>query len=365
MSDINSQSGAAAPLPIVTPLKISVVVPVYNEERNIAGLTASFDRLALGDDDEVLFVDDGSADRSFELLSNYVQGKPRAFRLVRLPANVGRAEALNAGAREAKGDVLAFTDADAHPPVDWLQHVRRWFADPTVVAAGGAFAPSNPDEGLVGWYHLGDRVMNEILSKGLTANKLSGVNSAVRREALLKVGGFRREAWWAEDSDLCFRLKDLGRIHYDSSVVVTTAYPATVVEIWKRKWIWGQAMGVKFRREGVPEPRLLIRPTVITGLTGVLAMLPFLDAQQRRTVLLTFVALQLFMTTYIWGRSKRSLSLGECAAVIPLLVLREVAYVGGFYDGLWRGDAVTKRASWKPMVAPENPVATATETENR
>jgi dolichol-phosphate mannosyltransferase len=92
---------------------ISVVVPVYNEERSLAYL---FDELRaalepLGDEWEAIFVDDGSADASFAALTRLHAANPNV-RVVRLRRNFGKSAALAAGFEHARGEVVVTIDGD-------------------------------------------------------------------------------------------------------------------------------------------------------------------------------------------------------------------------------------------------------------
>jgi glycosyltransferase involved in cell wall biosynthesis len=99
---------------------ISVVIPVHNEEPSLLPL---YDRLtatltALGRPYEVIFVDDASTDRSFELLANLAETDPR-LEVVRLRRNFGQTAALSAGFHEAQGEVIVSLDGDLqHAPED-------------------------------------------------------------------------------------------------------------------------------------------------------------------------------------------------------------------------------------------------------
>jgi glycosyltransferase involved in cell wall biosynthesis len=92
---------------------ISVVVPVQDEERSVALL---YDELAavlepLGQEWEVLYVDDGSSDGTFAALTR-LQAREPAVRIVRLRRNFGKASALAAGFAQAAGDVVVTIDGD-------------------------------------------------------------------------------------------------------------------------------------------------------------------------------------------------------------------------------------------------------------
>jgi dolichol-phosphate mannosyltransferase len=94
-------------------LDLSVVIPVYNEEENLPPLWAELrDALeGLRLRFEVVFVDDGSHDRSAEIVRGFREADPRV-RLVRLKANAGETAATDAGFKAARGRFLATMDAD-------------------------------------------------------------------------------------------------------------------------------------------------------------------------------------------------------------------------------------------------------------
>ncbi len=92
---------------------LSVLIPVYNEEENLAELSAEVDAALrdLGRPYEVLLVDDGSSDRSFDKIREAV-ARYGGFRGVRLGINAGQTAALAAGIRLARGEIIACLDAD-------------------------------------------------------------------------------------------------------------------------------------------------------------------------------------------------------------------------------------------------------------
>ena len=99
---------------------ISIVVPIHDEEPSILPL---YDRLTsvmegLQQPYELIFVDDASTDKSFELLANLVEVDPR-MKVVRLRRNFGQTAALSAGFDEAKGSIIVSMDGDLqHAPED-------------------------------------------------------------------------------------------------------------------------------------------------------------------------------------------------------------------------------------------------------
>jgi len=92
---------------------ISLVVPAYNEEETIKRLFAEIDEMARGCrlDVEVIFIDDGSSDGTWQHIEE-LAASDRRVRGIRFRRNFGKADALDAGFREAAGDVVVTLDAD-------------------------------------------------------------------------------------------------------------------------------------------------------------------------------------------------------------------------------------------------------------
>jgi dolichol-phosphate mannosyltransferase len=107
--------------------KISVVVPAYNEAENLPVIKDKLGRiLEPYGDFEVLFVDDGSRDRSLEVLRGFCDADPR-FTYLSLVRNFGHQSALKAGLDAAMGDCVIMLDADLqHPPELIPAMIERW-----------------------------------------------------------------------------------------------------------------------------------------------------------------------------------------------------------------------------------------------
>jgi glycosyltransferase involved in cell wall biosynthesis len=112
---------------------LSVVIPVYNEEENLPPLWEELRGVldTLGLSFEVVFVDDGSRDRSAEIIRGFRERDPRV-RLVRLKANAGETAATDAGVKAAGGRWVVTMDADLqndpHDIPAMLGHLEQWDA---------------------------------------------------------------------------------------------------------------------------------------------------------------------------------------------------------------------------------------------
>ena len=91
--------------------ELSVVVPVFNESDNLAELYAQLTKALQGFHYELLFVDDGSVDGSYEILAN-LHASDHRVKVVRLAGNFGQHAALSAGIERAKGQMIVSLDAD-------------------------------------------------------------------------------------------------------------------------------------------------------------------------------------------------------------------------------------------------------------
>ena len=111
-------------------MKISVVIPAYNEQQYIGACLDALQHQTRPAD-EIIVVDNNSSDTTAAIASSY--------RLVRLlkEQNQGMAYARNAGYTAARGDIIARTDADCRPPPDWLATIEKRFSDVGVDAITG------------------------------------------------------------------------------------------------------------------------------------------------------------------------------------------------------------------------------------
>jgi undecaprenyl-phosphate 4-deoxy-4-formamido-L-arabinose transferase len=138
---------------------ISLVIPVYNEEEVLAAL---FARLypaldALGRGYEVIFVDDGSRDRSVALLREQFERRPEVTRVVLFTANFGQHRAILAGFEHARGRYLITLDADLQNPPE---EIPRLLAE---LDAGHDYVGTIREERQdVAWRRWASRLINQL-----------------------------------------------------------------------------------------------------------------------------------------------------------------------------------------------------------
>ena len=180
---------------------ISVIIPALNEENFIEATIRSVD--SQDEPHEIIVVDGGSSDRTTEIASGLAK-------VIHAPA--GRARQMNAGAREARGDVLLFLHADTRVPPEALGLVRRAVAR----SEGGVFRlrfdPSTP---LLRIYGVFTCIPTSLIAFG-------DRTLFVRREVFFELGGFP-EIPVFEDLELARLLHRRGRFTFLHEYVVTSS----------------------------------------------------------------------------------------------------------------------------------------------
>lgn len=127
--------------------KLSIIIPVYNEEDALYETVSFFeDLLKTSPDSEVIFIDDGSTDKSADILSRL---SAPGMRVIKHGKNKGYGASLKTGIKDAKYDSVCITDADASYPNDDIAALYDTFirenADMVVGARTGAFV----DKGII------------------------------------------------------------------------------------------------------------------------------------------------------------------------------------------------------------------------
>ena len=218
---------------------VSVIVPAYNEEKVIG---STVERLLESDhrDLEIIVVDDGSQDRTSEVVHNRFNNDPRVV-LLRIP-NGGKANALNAGLKRARGEIIVALDADTQFQKDTIARLVRWFSDEKVGAVAGNAKVGNRTNMITRWQALEYVVAQNLERRALAAlgtlTVIPGAVGAWRRSALEAVAGFRSDTL-AEDQDLTIGLQEKGyQVRFDSTAIAWTEAPASFRALAKQRFRW-------------------------------------------------------------------------------------------------------------------------------
>jgi glycosyltransferase involved in cell wall biosynthesis len=193
---------------------ISVVIPAFNEERNIGQCLAALKNQNFPRQNyEIIVVDNNSTDKTAQIA--------RKMGAKVIPEKTqGYVFALRKGCSAAKGEIITITDADTLVPFDWLKKIYQAYQkNPQVVCVGGRviLEPKVPLAVLVELlFGLG----------GWIFKLFSGSNLSIKRNVYQKIGGFREEVNFDTDVDLCLRARKEGKMLFlrDNPVVTSSRH---------------------------------------------------------------------------------------------------------------------------------------------
>jgi glycosyltransferase involved in cell wall biosynthesis len=209
--------------------KVSVVIPVYNEEKYLAKCLDSLMKQKVKAD-EIIVVDNNSTDRSVEIAKKY------PVRII-TEKKQGIIQARNHGFNVARYTIIARTDADTILPASWIKRIKAAFEDKLVVGISGPATFYELPKYVEYTRHskfassLIIKSYNKIVKQILKHNCLFGPNMAIRKEAWNKIkdSACLDDKKVHEDLDLSIHLAPYGKIKFINSLIVKTS-----VRRWKR-----------------------------------------------------------------------------------------------------------------------------------
>lgn len=193
------------------------MIPVYNGSRTLQRCLESLAQQTRPAD-EVLVVNNASTDETIALVEKFIKEHPALpFRLLH-ESKKGAAAARNKALREIHTDIVAFTDADAWAPSDWLEKIEHVFTSQNCDAVGGMYRFWQPQT-LAAQLQAMDLQMPPEMTGKIIRDKLQCLfgqmlgtcNAAYRKQALDAVQGFDENFHLTgEDMDLCMRVVEKG-----------------------------------------------------------------------------------------------------------------------------------------------------------
>ena len=238
----------------------SFVVPVRDDRDRLLRCLASIRRSAAGEAVEVIVADNGSADGSD------IAAERAGARVLRLPGQ-RVSELRNSAAAAARGDLIAFVDADHEIDAGWINAAREALTPATV---GGVGAPYHSPAGGTWVQHVYGG-----LRRGAAASCdvdwLPSGNLVVKREVFERIGGFDATLQACEDVDLCARIRAAGwRLVLDPRVrSVHYGDPATLAALFRGElWRGRDNLRVSLRRGA----RLRDLPSVVIPIVDLLLL---------------------------------------------------------------------------------------------
>jgi glycosyltransferase involved in cell wall biosynthesis len=199
-------------------MKISVIIPAYNEEKY---LSKTLEAILTQDytDFEVIVVDNASTDRTSDIAKSFQKVK------VLFEGNKGTMWACERGRKEATGEIIVRMDADCLPGKDWLSKGSAFFKDDKTVGVSGPYDYYDAKKFFryfsVHFQKILYSLANAIIQSFKRGAVMIGGNSFMRASTLAAMGGFDTSfTFWGDDTDTAKRLAKFGRIIFDSDLVI-------------------------------------------------------------------------------------------------------------------------------------------------
>ncbi len=253
-------------------MKITVILCTYNRCERLARAMESLAASVLPGSDqwELLAVDNNSRDETRAVIEGFVRRYPERFRY-HFESQQGKSNALNAGIREARGEILAFVDDDVTVEPDWLYNLTAPLKDGKVAGTGGKILPDRqitlpPWLAFDGVYGMGEMIVAQF-DLGNEPCELQvppyGTNMSFRREMFDRYGLFRTDLGPRpgseirnEDIEFGRRLVAAGeRLLYVPSAIVYHEVPEnrTTKKYLLKRWFDNGRAEIRERR---PKPKV-------------------------------------------------------------------------------------------------------------
>jgi len=221
--------------------KVSVIIPCYNEEKNIEGCldsiyAADYPKKKM----EVIVIDDGSKDNTLKILKEY---KEKQKDLVILNGHHnGKSDALNLGVKKASHEIIFAVDADTIVEGDSLKKLVRPFTDKTVGATNGSCVAKNSDTMMSVFqrieYHYNNLVRRSFSVLFKNGIWFFGAFACYRKDALKKIGYFKKDTM-TEDMDTSMEIYSAGyRTINVYDALGYTIVPSTMKSFFRQRARW-------------------------------------------------------------------------------------------------------------------------------
>jgi len=157
-------------------LKLSIVIPIYNEERTLLKLISAVEDAPLQIGKEIILVDDGSKDKSREILNNYKD----KHKVIFMDRNSGKGSAIRKGFSQATGDVVIIQDADLeYDPRDYVVLLKPILDGDADVVYGSRFVTPFPRRILYFSHYVANKAIT-FLSNVFTGLNLSDMETGAK-----------------------------------------------------------------------------------------------------------------------------------------------------------------------------------------
>ena len=228
-------------------MEVSVVNPAYNAEKTIERALDSLFNQTFEGRVEVIVVNDGSKDKTQEIVKNIIKKSKSKITLIS-QKNQGPAAARNAGAKAAKGKIVLFTDSDCVPEKDWVKEMLEPFKEKGIVGVQGRYRIFNKEKVVARFvqYEIEERYKR--MEKQKYIDFIGSYSAGYRRDVFLEFDGFDTSFKKAsgEDPEISYRMADKGlKMVFAPNAIVYHSHPESLKKYLKMKYgrgYWGNLL---------------------------------------------------------------------------------------------------------------------------
>ncbi|NWF52282.1 MAG: glycosyltransferase [Nitrospirae bacterium] len=320
---------------------ISIIIPMYNEEKTIGKCIESLLRQSYPPDKyEIIVVSDGCNDNSEKIVNDLIKSEsPVKIKLLR-QENQGAAAARNYGAKLAKGAIILFIDADCIADYHWVEEMTKPILTDNVVGVQGAYKTIQKEV----IAKLAQIEFEERFRKQQRTEHLDFVGSfsaAYNKDIFEKYQGFKKEFIMNEDVELAFRISsDNYKLYFNPEAYVYHLHPNSLLQYFRTKFwrgFWRIILYRKFRNKTIKDSYTPLSLKIQVSLVFLIAfiMLTSLIIKDLFILNLWLISINMIsMTRFILSAMKKNIVLGLYS--IFFLWVRAFALASGvFYAFIW------------------------------
>lgn len=234
---------------------VSIIVPFLNARDMILGCIESLLAQNYEGNIEIVLVDNNSSNGSLEEVERYLREKNvKSVKLIPRFSKKGVAAARNAGIKEIKGEILAFTDADCIAQRDWIKNLVKGYTDKSIAAVAGGiqgYSPKNPIEKFSSVFTLKSPPKSGIFTQfNLLCGGFPTANFSVRHSVIEKIGLLDESIQFSgDDYDLCARIyKGSYKINYVPEALIYHRHRSTLSDFCKQALRFGRVHPILLNR---------------------------------------------------------------------------------------------------------------------
>lgn len=254
---------------------VSLIIAAKNEEAHIAEtIHCCFQSRYPADRMEVLVIDDGSTDKTWEVIQS-LQVQYTQLRAFRFEKNKGKRFAMGLGAQKAHGDVLVYVDSDSYVSPEGIYRIVQPFAEPSVGAVSGHVLVALEADNFISKmesvrYYIAHRVMKAAEGVFGAVTCCPGAFSAYRRSAVLDVLSpwlnqtfLGTRATFGDDRSLTNYILRRYQVLYHAGARAVTYVPRTWSQFFRQQLRWKKS----WMRETTVATRILIRKHPVAAIS--------------------------------------------------------------------------------------------------